>query len=129
MWSFACTAFELATGEMMFAPKNGQGFSEDEDHLALMMELLGKMPRKVATGGARSKDYFDRYGDLKRIRRLKYGTLDRLLVDKYKFSDADARDFAGFLRPIFDFEPEKRPTAKQCYNTHGSILLIRRMVS
>ncbi|XVF62314.1 hypothetical protein PTKIN_Ptkin08bG0207300 [Pterospermum kingtungense] len=47
MWSFACTAFELATGEMMFAPKIGQGYSEDEDHLALMMELLGKMPRKV----------------------------------------------------------------------------------
>lgn len=30
MWSFACMAFELATGEMMFAPKCGQGFSEDE---------------------------------------------------------------------------------------------------
>ena len=30
MWSFACIAFELATGEMMFTPKTGQGFSEDE---------------------------------------------------------------------------------------------------
>lgn len=30
MWSFACIAFELATGEMMFTPKGGQGFSEDE---------------------------------------------------------------------------------------------------
>lgn len=30
MWSFACMAFELATGEMMFAPKGAQGFSEDE---------------------------------------------------------------------------------------------------
>lgn len=30
MWSFACIAFELATGEMLFAPKSGQGFSEDE---------------------------------------------------------------------------------------------------
>ncbi|KAI3725730.1 hypothetical protein L1987_65522 [Smallanthus sonchifolius] len=46
MWSFACTAFELATGEVMFAPKTGQSFSEDEDHLALMMEILGKIPRK-----------------------------------------------------------------------------------
>ncbi|XP_058090588.1 uncharacterized protein LOC131237001 isoform X2 [Magnolia sinica] len=69
MWSLACIAFELATGEMMFAPKNGEGFDEDEDHLALMMELLGKMPRKIATGGSRSKDLFDRHGDLKRIRR------------------------------------------------------------
>lgn len=30
MWSFACTAFELATGDMMFTPKVGEGFSEDE---------------------------------------------------------------------------------------------------
>ncbi|CAK9137035.1 unnamed protein product [Ilex paraguariensis] len=114
MWSFACTALELATGEMLFTPKGGQGFSEDEDHLALMMELLGKIPRKIAIGGARSKDYFDRHGDLKRIRRLKYWTLDRLLVDKYKFSDSDAREFAEFLCPILDFVPEKRPTAQQC---------------
>ncbi|KAK9164904.1 hypothetical protein Scep_000095 [Stephania cephalantha] len=114
MWSFACIAFELATGDMLFAPKGGQGFDEDEDHLALMMELLGKMPRKIAIGGSRSKDLFDRHGDLKRIRRLKFWPLDRLLVDKYKFQETDAHEFAEFLSPIFDFVPEKRPTAEQC---------------
>lgn len=114
MWSFACMAFELATGDMLFAPKIGQGFSEDEDHLALMMELLGKMPRKIAIGGTRSKDYFDRHGDLKRIRRLKFWSLERLLVDKYKFKETDAREFAEFCCPLFDFAPEKRPTAEQC---------------
>lgn len=31
MWSFACIAFELATGDMLFTPKGGgQGYSEDE---------------------------------------------------------------------------------------------------
>ncbi|KAI4314659.1 hypothetical protein L6164_027547 [Bauhinia variegata] len=114
MWSFACTAFELATGDMMFTPKSGQGYSEDEDHLALMMELLGKMPRKVAIGGVRSKDYFDRHGDLKRIRRLKFCPLDKLLIDRYNISETDAREFAEFLLPILDFAPEKRPTAQQC---------------
>lgn len=114
IWSFACIAFELATGDVLFAPKTGQGFSEDEDHLALMMELLGKMPRKAAISGCRSKDYFDRYGDLKRIRRLKNWPMNRLLADKYKFSESDAREFSGFLCPLLDFTPEKRPTAAQC---------------
>ncbi|KAM7260884.1 hypothetical protein ACFE04_026359 [Oxalis oulophora] len=113
MWSFACTAFELATGDMLFAPKDGQGYSEDEDHLALMMEILGKIPRKIATGGALSKDYFDRHGDLKRIRRLKFWPLDRLLIDRYKFSESDARELSEFLCPLLDFSPEKRPTAQQ----------------
>ncbi|CAM8902426.1 unnamed protein product [Rhodiola kirilowii] len=114
MWSFACTAFELATGEMLFTPQEGHGYSEDEDHLALMMELLGKMPRKIAVGGARSKEYFDRHGDLKRIRRLKFWPMDQLLIDKYKFSESDARGLADFLCPLFDFAPEKRPAAQQC---------------
>ncbi|KAL0431020.1 UNVERIFIED_CONTAM: SRSF protein kinase [Sesamum radiatum] len=114
MWSFACIAFELATGEMMFTPTGADGYTEDEDHLALMMELLGKIPRKMTACGARSKDYFNRYGDLKRIRRLKNLPLDKLLVDKYTFAETDAREFADFLCPLLDFDPEKRPTAQQC---------------
>ncbi|CAD6223812.1 unnamed protein product [Miscanthus lutarioriparius] len=114
MWSFACIAFELATGEMLFTPKEGHGYSEDEDHLALMMELLGKMPKKIATMGTRPKEYFDRHGDLKRIRRLKLSSIERVLVDKYKISESDAREFASFLCPLLDFAPEKRPTALDC---------------
>ncbi|KAL5196711.1 hypothetical protein ABZP36_000223 [Zizania latifolia] len=114
MWSFACIAFELATGEMLFTPKEGQGYSEDEDHLALMMEVLGKIPKKIATMGAKSKEYFDRHGDLKRIRRLKFSSVERVLVDKYKISESDAREFTDFICPLLDFAPEKRPTAAQC---------------
>ncbi|XP_047046093.1 serine/threonine-protein kinase SRPK-like [Lolium rigidum] len=114
MWSFACIAFELATGEMLFTPKEGHGYSEDEDHLALMMEVLGKMPKKIATMGTKSKEYFDRHGDLKRIRRLKISSIERVLVDKYKIPQSDAREFAEFLGPLLDFAPEKRPTAAQC---------------
>ena len=39
MWSFACIAFELATGEMLFAPKEGHGYSEDEVYIAFLMSL------------------------------------------------------------------------------------------
>lgn len=41
MWSFACIVYELVTGDMMFTPKTGQGFSEDEvllENLVLIMQ-------------------------------------------------------------------------------------------
>ncbi|EFJ18051.1 hypothetical protein SELMODRAFT_420523 [Selaginella moellendorffii] len=49
IWSFACLVFVLATGDMLFNPHSGDQFDKDEDHLALMIELLGRMPRKVGT--------------------------------------------------------------------------------
>ncbi|KAG5534478.1 hypothetical protein RHGRI_022566 [Rhododendron griersonianum] len=118
MWSFACIAFELATGEMMFTPKSGQGFTEDECEStgpkSIFLSDNNTRSGLIAIGGALSKDYFDRHGDLKRIRRLKYLSLDRLLINKYKFSETDAVEFAAFLSPLLDFAPEKRPTAQQC---------------
>lgn len=48
MWSLACVVFELVTGDFLFEPKSGPSWDRDEDHVALMIELLGKMPRKVS---------------------------------------------------------------------------------
>ncbi|CAJ1968780.1 unnamed protein product [Sphenostylis stenocarpa] len=84
------------------------------DHLALMMELLGMMPRKIALGGRYSRDFFNRYGDLRHIRRLRFWPLNKVLMEKYDFSEKDANDMTDFLVPILDFVPEKRPTAGQC---------------
>ncbi|XP_072992051.1 uncharacterized protein [Typha latifolia] len=113
MWSFACICFELATGDVLFDPHSGDNYDRDEDHLALMMELLGMMPRKVALGGRYSRELFNRYGDLRHIRRLRFWPLNKVLVEKYEFSARDANDMADFLVPILDFVPEKRPTAVQ----------------
>ncbi|MCO5602579.1 hypothetical protein L7F22_056713 [Adiantum nelumboides] len=49
MWSFACIMFELATGDFLFDPHSGDDYDRDEDHLALMMELLGRIPKKVGS--------------------------------------------------------------------------------
>ncbi|GFZ02457.1 ser/arg-rich protein kinase 4 [Actinidia rufa] len=85
-----------------------------EDHLALMMELLGMMPRKIALGGRYSRDFFNRYGDLRHIRRLRFWPLNKVLSEKYEFNEQDASALADFLLPILDFVPENRPTAAQC---------------
>jgi serine/threonine protein kinase len=39
MWSFACIAFELATGEMLFTPKEGHDYSEDEVYITFLCTL------------------------------------------------------------------------------------------
>ncbi|TXG73721.1 hypothetical protein EZV62_002300 [Acer yangbiense] len=114
LWSLACICFELVTGDVLFDPHSGDNYDRDEDHLALMMELLGVMPRKIALGGRYSRDFFNRHGDLRHIRRLRFWPIKKVLLEKYDFSEQDANDMADFLVPMLDFVPEKRPTAAQC---------------
>ncbi|KAK4255182.1 hypothetical protein QN277_008210 [Acacia crassicarpa] len=114
LWSFACICFELSTGDVLFDPHSEDNYSRDEDHLALMMELLGSMPQKIALGGRYSREFFNRYGDLRHIRRLRFWPVNKVLMEKYGFSEQDANDMADFLVPLLDFAPEKRPTAAQC---------------
>ncbi|POI29585.1 hypothetical protein CIB84_006664 [Bambusicola thoracicus] len=62
IWSTACMAFELATGDYLFEPHSGEDYSRDEDHIALIIELLGKIPRKYAMLGKYSKEFFTKKG-------------------------------------------------------------------
>ncbi|KAK7312620.1 hypothetical protein VNO77_36607 [Canavalia gladiata] len=114
LWSFACICFELATGDVLFDPHSGDNYDRDEDHLALMMELLGMMPHKIALGGRYSREFFSRQGDLRHISKLRFWPMDKVLMEKYSFSEQDANDMVDFLVSILDFVPEKRPTAAQC---------------
>lgn len=69
---------------------------------------------QIALGGRYSRDLFNRHGDLRHIRRLRFWPLKKVLVEKYELSEQDAKDLSDFLVPILDFVPEKRPTAAQC---------------
>lgn len=40
--------------------------------------------------------------------------MNKVLTEKYEFSEQDANDLSDFLVTILDFVPEKRPTASQC---------------
>ncbi|XP_028849426.1 SRSF protein kinase 1a [Denticeps clupeoides] len=114
IWSTACMAFELATGEYLFEPHSGEDYSRDEDHIALIIELLGPVPRKLITGGKYSKDFFTKKGDLKHITKLKPWGLMEVLVDKYEWSREEAESFTDFLLPMLELVPEKRATAAEC---------------
>lgn len=43
IWSLACMIFELITGDYLFDPKKGKTFKKNDDHLALISELIGEM--------------------------------------------------------------------------------------
>ncbi|XP_022057105.1 SRSF protein kinase 1b isoform X1 [Acanthochromis polyacanthus] len=114
IWSTACMAFELATGDYLFEPHSGEDYSRDEDHIALIIELLGKVPRKLIIAGKYAKEFFTKKGDLRHITRLKPWGLFDVLVEKYEWSKEEAHSFSSFLLPMLDLVPERRATAAQC---------------
>lgn len=48
VWSFACMVFELLTGDFLFDPQESEYIDRDEDHLALIVELLQNQPQVPA---------------------------------------------------------------------------------
>ncbi|XP_071818391.1 SRSF protein kinase 1-like isoform X4 [Apostichopus japonicus] len=116
IWSIACMAFELVTGDYLFDPHSGEGnsYTRDEDHIAHIIELLGFIPRHIAVGGKYSREFFNKKGDLRHITKLKPWSLYRVLVDKYEWKTKDAKEFAEFLLPMLEVDPSRRATAAEC---------------
>ena len=66
IWSTACMAFEMATGDYLFEPHSGEDYTRDEDHLAHIIELVGTIPRNIAFSGKYSKEFFKKNGKIAR---------------------------------------------------------------
>lgn len=62
IWSVACMAFELATGDYLFEPHSGEDYSRDEDHIAHIIELIGPIPIEIAHSGRYSREFFNKRG-------------------------------------------------------------------
>uniref|UniRef100_A0A1B6LEI1 non-specific serine/threonine protein kinase n=1 Tax=Graphocephala atropunctata TaxID=36148 RepID=A0A1B6LEI1_9HEMI len=114
IWSTACMAFELATGDFLFEPHSGTGYNRDEDHLAHIVELLGAIPPHIINRGKNSKDYFTSSGELKHISKLKPWSMSEVLIEKYGWPPSTGRAFAEFLTPMLEFDPDRRWSAAQC---------------
>eukprot|EP00928_Gymnodinium_smaydae_P097000 TRINITY_DN8682_c0_g1_i3.p1 TRINITY_DN8682_c0_g1~~TRINITY_DN8682_c0_g1_i3.p1 ORF type:complete len:316 (-),score=81.94 TRINITY_DN8682_c0_g1_i3:101-1048(-) len=112
LWSLACMLFELVTGDYLFDPKASEEYPRDEDHLALFEELLGPMPKPLIARGKRSQTYFNRSGQLRHIKSLRYWGLADVLQQKYNMHPFEAKNLASFLTPMLKLSPEERGTAK-----------------
>ncbi|XP_054868746.1 SRSF protein kinase 3 isoform X3 [Amphiprion ocellaris] len=114
IWSTACMAFELATGDYLFEPHSGEDYTRDEDHIAHIIELLGPIPLPFALSGRYSREYFNRRGELRHISSLKPWGLFEVLLEKYEWPLDQAAQFSDFLLTMLDLQPERRATAAQC---------------
>uniref|UniRef100_A0AAQ4QK32 non-specific serine/threonine protein kinase n=1 Tax=Gasterosteus aculeatus aculeatus TaxID=481459 RepID=A0AAQ4QK32_GASAC len=114
IWSTACMAFELATGDYLFDPQSGASFSREEDHIAHIIELLGSLPSQFAVSGRNSKRYFNHKGQLRHISKLKPWSLFEILLEKYGWPREEASKFSSFLLTMLELLPEERATAAQC---------------
>jgi serine/threonine-protein kinase SRPK3 len=115
VWSLACMVFELVCGDYLFDPKEDthRRHTRDEDHLALMIELLGKMPAHLLADGKLSNQYFNKKGELRNIKELDFWQLLDVLVQKYKMEPREAESLTSFLLPMLDMDPETRATAAE----------------
>ncbi|KAM6470135.1 SRSF protein kinase 3-like isoform 1-T2 [Liasis olivaceus] len=114
IWSTACVAFELATGKHLFEPQAGQYFSRDDDHVARIIELLGKIPPKIALLWKQTSTFFSRQGALLRMSWISFYDLYHILIDKYSWPKPQATLFTCFLLPMLDYVPERRARADKC---------------
>ncbi|KAK9461200.1 kinase-like domain-containing protein [Lipomyces oligophaga] len=111
VWSMACMVFELITGDYLFDPQNGSKYSKDDDHIAQIIELLGRFPRHIAMSGKWSMELFNRKGELRHIHKLRPWTLQDVLHDKYHCDAVSSQCISEFMLPMLDLNPEKRADA------------------
>jgi serine/threonine-protein kinase SRPK3 len=114
IWSVACMTFELVTGDLLFVPRKGRQYDKNEDHVAQMIELLGRLPRRMIKQGRYSDEIFNKHGELKHIRNLDYWPLIDVLREKYECSTEEASLCSSFLLPMLDYNPQTRATAAEC---------------
>lgn len=114
IWSLACMVFELVTGDYLFDPKKGKTYSKNDDHLASISELIGECKdRNFLSKCESSGEFYDKTGNLKRIKKLKQWGLKEVLVEKYRVKDTEALFLARFLERCIKWNPKDRATAQQ----------------
>jgi serine/threonine protein kinase len=114
IWSIGCILFELITDNVLFYPRNYKawGISRNEDHLALIVELLGPIPLWMLNG-VNTYKYIKKNGKFKHITVIYPWTLKQILYKKYKINDEQLVDL---LKSMLEIDPNKRASAQECLN-------------
>ncbi|KAF5383895.1 hypothetical protein D9757_007384 [Collybiopsis confluens] len=113
MWSLACVLFELITGgDLLFDTASARDYSEDDDHIAQIIELNGALPLSFTKFAKHSAEFFTTQGDLRHISKLRFWPLGSVLSEKYCLTAPVVETLVGFLDPMLSSSPDMRAGAK-----------------
>ncbi len=122
IWSLACMVFELITGDYLFDPKKGKTFKKNDDHLALISELIGEIQGDDLQDLKQCEGWDDYYEPanrnatrfkLKRIKSLRPWPLRKVLIEKYRMKEGDAMLLSRFLLRMLRWSPKNRASASE----------------
>jgi len=116
VFSTACIVFELVTGDYLFEPKEDKKgrWNRNEDHLALITELMGPLPDFVIKNSKHAHKYYNfTTNEFLHIKKLDYWPLASVLHEKYNIPKPEADSLASLLNDMLDVNPHTRITAKQ----------------
>ncbi|CDO70010.1 hypothetical protein BN946_scf184354.g12 [Trametes cinnabarina] len=116
IWAVGCLTFELLVGRWLFHPEEGEEWTEEDDHLAKMMELTGQhFPNSMLQRAQRRDEFFDDSGNLRRIPELIYVSLESAM-ENYKLpglTEDEIKKAADFIRACLRFDYKERATAEE----------------
>lgn len=113
VFSLACMIYELCTNEYLFKPRKGSESSKNDEHLALFMESIGKFKKEFALSGKYSREYFNKNGQLIRIKDIEEYAISDILIREYDWGQKEASEFQDFLLPMLHYNPAKRISARE----------------
>ncbi|KAI1952753.1 hypothetical protein LOZ12_002320 [Ophidiomyces ophidiicola] len=122
IWSLGCLVTEFVQGIVLFSGEaSSRGtWTVEDDHLARIIEILGKFPLHFIAKGRRAAHFFDKQGNLLRIPNLKPTSLERLVngttkpfLKPIEMPEAEVPIFVDFIKGMLEIDPESRKSAVQ----------------
>lgn len=115
IWALGCSIYELLTGEVLFDPDDdNKKISKESSQLYEMQKALGPMPKHIIDKSKKSKKFYNSDGILLGFKIFETCSLSSRLK-KSGINDSDILKITKFLSPMLDYDPMKRPNAKECF--------------
>lgn len=102
IWSIGCCLYEIYSGEILFNPDKDNETTRDMNHLNLIQNMIGEIPRSLVKKSPVRKEFF-KDGKLKINRSGKH--LDELLNEIQNPNE----DIANLIKKCLIIDPNERP--------------------